>query len=63
MNIRNEEQYKTAKTRLTQLSRHGHYQDAPEFEALADAIENWENTQINEEFAENTGLDNSTRLC
>jgi hypothetical protein len=55
MNIHNEEQYKTAKTRLNQLSRHGHYQDAPEFETLADAIEDWENKLLSADFHENLG--------
>lgn len=55
MNIRTEEQYKKAKARLTQLSRHGNYADAEEFEKLADAVEVWE-LQSNEEFAEDIEL-------
>jgi hypothetical protein len=54
MNIRTEKEYTKAKARLAQLSRHGDYADAAEFETLADAVEAWENTQISEDFAENT---------
>jgi hypothetical protein len=58
MKLHTKQEYKKAKARLAQLSRHGDYADAAEFEGLADAVEEFEerqSTQTIEEYEQNMG--------